>query len=660
MVVSDCEIRTVGRIRTAAGMIRDACGAILSARTVALLAALVGAGAAGAAGAPYVEVPALTERVANGGLPPVEQRLPSRPQVVPLTGNGLAPGRHGGELRLLMGRAKDVRLMVVYGYARLVGYDRDYRLATDLLVGLDVEEGRIFTLRLRPGHRWSDGHPFTSEDFRYYWEDVATNESLSPFGPPRPYLVDGEPPRFELLDEHTVRYTWPRPNPFFLPALASARPEPLYAPAHYLKAFHARYTSEDELEKQAREEGRRNWAGVHTSRFRPYKNTNPDLPSLQPWVNTTAPPSQRYVFVRNPYFHRVDANGRQLPYIDRVVMNIAGGSLIPAKTGAGESDLQARYLTFDDYTFLKQSEKRNAKPVWLWETTKGAHVALYPNLNVADPGWRALMHDVRFRRALSLAIDRHEINQVIYFGLATEGNDTVHAKCPLYEEEYRKRWAQFDLHAANALLDEMGLVRRNGEGIRLMPDGRPIEIIVETAGEDTEQTDVLELVGWTWKEAGIKLFSKPLQREVFRNRINSGQTVVSVWGGIENGLPLPDMSPRDLAPTSQDQFQWPRWGQHYETAGAAGEAPALAPARELVALSRDWLSAPDTGARLAIWERMLEIRADNVFSIGIVSGVPQPVVIDAQLRNVPEKGIYNWDPGAHFGIYRPDTFWFED
>ena len=630
---------------------------IVALSAAVLLAVLPGAEAAGTR---YIETPSLAEEVGAGRLPPVERRLPARPGVARLDVNGLAPGRHGGELRLLMGRAKDVRLLVVYGYARLVGYDLDYRLAPDLLAGLEVEDGRVFTLRLRPGHRWSDGRPFTSEDFRYYWEDIATNESLAPFGPPRAYLVEGEPPRFEVLDEHTVRYTWARPNPFFLPALAGARPEPLYAPAHYLEAFHARYADEEALNAQAREEGKRNWAALHTSRFRPYRNTNPDLPSLQPWVNTTAPPSQRFVFVRNPYFHRVDANGRQLPYIDRVVVNISDGKLIPAKTGAGESDLQARHLTFNDYTFLKQGEKRNAKQVRLWETTRGAHVALYPNLNVEDAGWRGLLRDARFRRALSLAIDRHEVNQVIYFGLATEGNDTVHAKGPLYEEEYRRRWARFDLGAANALLDEMGLVERNDEGIRLMPDGRPLEIIVETAGEYTEQTDVLELVGWTWKEAGIKLFSKPLQREVFRNRIASGQTVVSVWSGMENGLPLPDMSPRDLAPTSPDQYQWPSWGRYYESAGASGEAPALAPARELAELSRGWLSAPDTAARRAIWKRMLEIRADNVFSIGIVSGVPQPVVVDARLRNVPEKGIYNWDPGAHFGIYRPDTFWFED
>ena len=641
-------------------MIRAARSVIRLSAAAALLVVAAGAAEAAAAVASYIEVPSLAERVASGELPPVERRVPARPSIVSLTGDGLAPGRHGGEMRLLMGRARDVRLMVVYGYARLVGYNRNYDLVPDILDDMEIEEGRIFTLRLRPGHRWSDGHPFTSEDFRYYWEDVATNESLAPFGPPQVYLVDGEPPRFQVLDERTVRYTWARPNPFFLPALAGARPAPLFAPAHYLKAFHSRYTSEEDLNEMARDEGKRNWAPLHTSRFRPYRNTNPNLPTLQPWVGATAPPSQRYVFRRNPYFHRVDRNGRQLPYIDRVVMNISDGKLIPAKTGAGEADLQARHLTFDDYTFLKQGEQRNGKQVRLWETTKGAHIALYPNLNVDDPVWRNLLRDVRFRRALSLAIDRHEINQVLYFGLATEGNDTVHAKCSMFRDDYRNRWARFDPDAANTLLDEIGLVQRNDEGIRLMPDGRPLDIIVETAGEDTEQTDVLELVGWTWKEAGIKLFSKPMQREVFKSRIASGLTVVSVWGGLENGLPVPDMSPFDLAPTRHDQYQWPRWGQHFETGGTSGEPPAPGPARELAALSREWLAAPDTDARRAIWERMLEIRADNVFSIGIVSGVPQPVVVDSRLRNVPETGIYNWDPGAHFGIYRPDTFWFED
>ena len=610
--------------------------------------------------AQWTESPMLSALVNQGELPPVKQRLPITPAQASLAQAGLEIGRYSDDLRLLMGRSKDIRMMVVYGYARLVGYDRNQRLKPDLLADVKVKDGRIFTLRLRRGHRWSDGHLLTSEDFRYYWEDIATNDRLAPFGPPQALLLGGEPPGFEVIDEYTVRYSWSQPNPFFLPALAAARPEIIYAPSHYLSQFHARYADEAQLDAIASAEGFRNWADMHVQRFRPYKNTNPALPSLQPWINQTYPPSQRFVFTRNPYYHRVDSNGNQLPYIDRVIVNIADGKLIPAKTGAGESDLQARHLAFSDYTFLKHSEKYGKIRVLLWDTTRGAHIALYPNLNVEDPIWRSIIRDVRFRRALSLAINRHEINQVIYFGLAHEGNDTVHRDSPLFEARFKQQWAGYDPDEANRLLDELGLSKRNDRGVRLLPDGRPMNIIVETAGEDTEQTDVLELISSTWKEVGIKLYSKPLQREVFRRRIYSGQTLVSVWSGMENGLSKADMSPQELAPTRQHQLQWPKWGQYVETGGSSGEAPDIQAAMELTELNHQWLKMIDNSAeRNRIWKQMLMLRADQVFTIGLVSSVLQPVVVHNDLRNVPDNGFYSWVPGAYFGIYRPDTFWFE-
>lgn len=608
----------------------------------------------------FVDSPLFAEQVAEGKLPPLGERLPRNPMVVNLDGPGKSPGRHGGELRMLMARSKDVRMMVVYGYARLVGYDQNFEIVPDILERVDIEDERIFTLHLRQGHKWSDGHPFTAEDFRYWWEDVTNDPDLSPFGVSKALLVDGKPPRFEVIDDTTVRYSWNGPNPFFLPALAGSRPLFIYSPAHYLKQFHVRYADPDELAKKVRAVGVYQWSALHARMEAPYHNNNPDSPTLQPWVNTTRAPSDRFVFVRNPYYHRVDQLGRQLPYIDRVIMHIADGKLIAAKTGAGDSDLQARYIKFNDYTFLKKSERRTNTEVRLWETTKGAHIALFPNLNVNDPVWRGLVRDVRFRRALSLAINRHELNQVLYYGLATEGNNTVNARCPFYDSEYRTSWAQFDLDAANALLDEIGLRKRDDRGVRLLSDGRPMVIIVETAGEDTEQTDVLELIRDSWLKVGVKLFSKPMQREVFRNRIFSGKTLMSVWGGLENALPTANVSPQYLAPTTQQQLQWPKWGQFYETGGAAGEAVDVSEARELLRLNEDWVAASSLQAREQIWHRILEIHADQVFTIGLLAGVPQPVVVNHRLQNVPEKGVYNWEPGAHFGIYKPDTFWFSD
>ena len=605
--------------------------------------------------AEFQETPALRDEVARGQLPKLVGRIPSEPAVADLE----AIGRPGGELRMLMAGPKDTRMMVVYGYSRLVGYTPSLALAPDILRSIDVEDGRVFTLHLRKGHKWSDGHPFTSEDFRYWFEDMAQNKHLSPSGMPISMMPQGKGPRFEVVDETTVRYKWERPNPLFLPELAGPSPLFIYRPAHYLKQFHQKYADKDVLDSLVQQANQRNWAALHNRLDTMYRGDNPDLPSLEPWILKTKPPSERFVFERNPYYYRIDKEGNQLPYIDRVILSIADSKIIPAKTGAGESDLQARYLRFDNYTFLKESEQRNNFHVRLWRTGPGSQLALYPNLNVSDEIWHSLVHDLRFRRALSLAVDRHEINQVIYFGLAIDGQNTVLPQSPLYEPKYRSAWARFDVREANQLLDLIGLTRRGSEGIRQLPDGRPMEIIVENSGESTEQSDVLELLRDSWRRIGIKLFAKPSQLTLFRRRVFSGETLMSIDKGIENGLATAAMSPWEFAPTSQQQLQWPKWGQYYETKGTAGDTPSLPSAIRLKELYEDWLAAASHEEQARIWHEMLQIWADEVFSIGTVAGVLQPVVVNAKLRNVPEQGIYNWDPGAFFGIYKPDGFWFD-
>ena len=605
-----------------------------------------------------IEPPIFAKSIERGKLPPIASRLPKAPLVVSKLHADWVEGQYGGSLNMLMSRSKDVRLMVVYGYARLVGFSPKYKLKADILEKYTVEDGRRFTLYLRPGHRWSDGNPFTAEDFRYYWEDVANNAELSPLGPPKRLLVNRKKPTFEVIDATTVRYTWDDPNPDFLPALAGARPLYIYRPAHYLKPLHKRYANPKKLAKKVKKAGRRNWAALHNKRDDQYRFNNPKLPTLQPWVATTRPPAQRFVFKRNPYFHRIDKNGRQLPYINQAVINIAAAQIIPGKTGAGETDLQARYLKFSDYTFLKKGEKLDRYKVRLWRSAKGSHFAMFPNLNANDKAWRKLFRNVRFRRALSLAIDRHEINQVVYFGLTHEGNNTVLPQCPLYKPEYSKRWATLDLKKANTLLDGLGLTKRNDDGLRLLPDGRPMEIVVETPGEDTEQTVVLELIHDTWRKIGIKLYNRPSQREIFRNRVFAGETLISVWSGHENGLPTADISPQELAPTSQQQLQWPKWGQYFQSGGTVGEEPATPEAKKLMSLYKDWRNTSNTKKREKIWHDMLSIHADQVFSIGVVAGVPQPVIANNRLQNVPKDAVYNWNPGAHFGISHPDSFWF--
>ncbi len=644
---------------TRAGGVAHLCRAVLLLLALAGLVGLAQAGAESASAAPE-EPPALAARIANGTLPPLNERLPQPPLVVPFDSAGLEAGRYGGTLRMLAGVPKDTRMMGVYGYARLVGYDTSWTLKPDILERFEIEDNRVFTFHLRKGHKWSDGQPFTSADFRFYWDDVANNPQLSPGGPPQFMLADGKPPRVEIIDETTVRYSWDAPNFDFLPAIAGSRPEYIYLPAHYLKAFHAKYAEAKALDDQVKAAGQRDWTALFYNKGRPYQNDNPDLPSLDPWVLETPPPSSRFVFIRNPYFHRIDPQGRQLPYIDAVGLSVVNASLIPVKTAAGDADLQARGLGFQNIAVLKQGEQRNNFSVRLWTSARGSEVALFPNLNVDDPTWRALMRETNFRRALSLAIDRAEISQVIYFGLAKGAQDTVLPASPLFEPAYAEAWTAYDITEANRLLDGLRLPRDGDNGPRRFVDGRPLDLVVETAGEDQTQVDVLQLVRNSWAKIGVNLLIKPEQRELFRNRIFSGAAQMAVWTGLENALATAETPPRELAPTSQQQLSWPKWGQYVETDGRSGEPVDLPAASALSQLYKDWAKADSDETRATVWHEMLRIRAEELFSIGVVRDVPQPVVVNNALHNVPQKGIYNWEPGAYFGVYHPETFWFGD
>ncbi|WP_417684578.1 ABC transporter substrate-binding protein [Roseibium sp.] len=595
----------------------------------------------------------------DASLPPVSERVPSEPLVVDLSGRGRTIGSHGGNLDTLIGRAKDVRLINVWGYARLVGYNEKLELVPDILESVEVEEGRIFTLNTREGHKWSDGAPFGAEDLRYYFEDVALNEELNPSGLPPFLTVDGKGPKFEVLSETAVRYSWEGPNPLFLGELAKSRPPFIYRPAHYLKQFHEKYGDPAFIETAAAEVKARSWAPLHNKKDDMYDAQNPDLPSLQPWVRKSNNSDQRFVLERNPFYHRVDSSGQQLPYIDNVIMTVADKKLIGAKTQAGESDLQARNLSFSDITVLKQGEASQGYTTALWANAKGSEIAILPNLTVKDPDWRELLRDKRFRHALSLGIDRVMINRTLFFGLGKAGNDTVLSASPLYKAEYLTKWATYDPDKANALLDEIGLTERNGEGIRLMANGKPLEIIIETSGEASVQEDALELVGETWKEIGVKLYVKPSQRDILRERSITGELVMSVWWGIENGIPTSEMPPSDFAPVSGEVLSWHSWGDYHETGGEGGEKPDWAPAERLMELYNAWLRSSSSEERSKIWTEMLDITAEETVRIGLVSEVPQPVVING-VKNVPLTAIYGWDPGSHFGIYRMDEFYLED
>jgi peptide/nickel transport system substrate-binding protein len=608
----------------------------------------------------YQESPWLRDDVTAGRLPPVAERLPAEPEVVDLKAEGKEIGKPGGTLRMMIGQGSDARSLIPFAYSRLIVFDQNYRLVPDILASFQVEEGRIFTFHLRKGQRWSDGSPFTTEDFRYYWEDIAVNPKLNPDGLPPALLVNGMPPQVEILDPTTIRYTWALPNQAFIPALAAATPLMIYRPSRYLKQFNPKYTSAKVIARFLAETKLDDWQDLHQHFDDPLLLGNPDMPVLAPWIVISRPGSQVFAAVRNPYYYRIDKNGQQLPYIDRLVLIPQSKSQILSAVVEGKSDLQAAGLTLADIPALKAAAEQGVIRLNLWPSGRGSQLALYPNLNAKDPVWQKLLRDLRFRRALSLATDRAAINRTVYGNMAKPRANTLLADSPLFDPDAQKAWAEYDLARSQELLDSIGLKMDKNFGLRRLPDGRLLSLLVTTQGADPSEVAVLRLIQDSWRKVGIELMIGAPLPATFEGRLLDGSTLMSIAEGLANGLATPEMNPAQMTPSSRTQPQWPRWGLYQETDGANGEPVDIQSALDLVQLWKRWRDSRNEGEKKAAWRKIVQINADQVFAIGLVGEVPQPVAVNPRLRNIPERDFYNWEPGAYFGIYRPDTFWLAE
>ena len=416
-------------------------------------------------------------------------------------------------------------MMVVYGYSRLVGYDEKLRIVPDILERIENEDEPRLHAAPAPRAPWSDGHPFTADDFRYYWEDVVNNKELSPFGLPQALLVRRQAARASRCST-TRRSATPGTSPIRSSSRCSpGRARCTSTVRRTTCASSTRATSASRRPtRRPTAAGSRSWAGLHQKKDEQYRFDNPDLPTLEPWINTTPLPSTRFVLVRNPYFHRVDTAGRQLPYIDRVIVNISRRQAHPGE------DRRRRRRPAGALPALRQlhvpQAEREAQPLPRAAVGEGAGLAdgALPEPQRRRPG----VADADARRALpprAVARDqppRDQRGRLLRPGAASRTTPCCE-RSPLFRPEFRTAWSKFDVKAANALLDELGLAKRDADGLRLLPDGRPMEIVVDTSGESTEETDVLELVRDSWRKVGIALFSRPSQREVFRKRVFSGQ-----------------------------------------------------------------------------------------------------------------------------------------
>ena len=595
----------------------------------------------------FAQSPALDPQVAAGELPPVAERLPHDPIVV----EGIdGIGRYGGTAALF--QAGETLLNVPEGPYR-VGPQLRLTLPNFAKEAVYSNGARTLTIHLRPGHRWSDGHPITAADFAFWFEHVLMDKRLTPVVEPRFKDV-----RLEVHGPHSFSYHFPEPQPLFVKFLAHSGWR-VSVPAHFMRRYHPNFTPPEQLKKEAEELGLQDWRTY----FQAVDNTRDLLVFNRP-VKTAyvviSKTSTRGRFRRNPYYPKVDLQGNQLPYIDFIEMQQVGGDeIMAAKASTGQVSFAGRQFKTADIPLFKRFEKENGYSTYLWPRPYGSDVAFMINITHLQERKRRIFADVRFRRALSLAIDRDEINEIAYYGHGVPRQLTVVPSSRYFEPAFATAWAEHDPQRASALLDEMGLVDGNGDGRRDHPDGSLLDITLEYSLGETPKQITVELVTAHWREVGLHVNLKQIDGSLKSIRARAGLMDMSIWHADRNADILFPIEPFWYVPMhiGQEINHWAEWSRWYRSGGERGWQPPPQ-VKELI----DWWEilrrTTNLEERVEAGKNILRSQAENVWAIGVIGLGPHPVIVRDDLKNVPRYGYWGWDSRWSWPYY-PETWYLE-
>lgn len=618
---------------------------------------------------PRGEAPVLAELVRERRLPPVAER--TGPEPVVLRGvDGV--GRYGGAWHRLVNSITD--FSTIYwrlSAASLVRWSpQGYPIVPHVAKRWEVSpDHRAFTFELRRGMRWSDGEPLTADDIVYWYEHEVRHFNAQP-----KFLRAGATQgRVVRLDERRVRFEFAQPNPLFLERLASTGMNhedhtEYLVPRHYLQKFHP-VLGDPQVIARAMEAFELTSATAVYKKMKHY--LNPEHPRLWPWVLRTYTPTSPQTFVRNPYYWAVDPEGNQLPYLDRLVMDLRPNNLIAVAAANGELSMQDRHIRYDDHILLLAGAAAHGYEVYHWKPSTQSLFTVFPNLNrrvdAARPEttWKhALLNDRRFRQALSLAINRRDIIQAEFYGQAEPAQIAPPPDSPYHHARLRDAFTAFDPAAAGRLLDEIGLTRRDREGLRTFPDGTRMSFTLNTTDYTTDGP--AQFVIEDWARVGVRVTLRSRARRLFEQEKLTYEHDFTVWTGESEFYPL--VEPRNFVPTYFESFYAPAFGWWYQYGGLHGdpaasrpnalEPPRGHPLRRAMELLDEATTMPRESDRIARFSAVQDIAADNLWTISIASPPPQLVVVKQGFRNVPRTALFgaNFQSPANTGI---ETFHWE-
>ena len=558
-------------------------------------------------------------------LPPVEQRLPKDPIVVyPLK----ETGRHGGTARLT-----NHDLWQFFNWEAAFTISADMRtFFPNLAERFELSEvGLSVTIKLRDGIRWSDGEPLKSQDFAFTFNDLWNNDEYSP----EAYkIVDGS--KVVVVDDLLFRYEFPTPRPLFVNFVAQYG-DFMIDPSHYMKRFHPYYATDEELDQRIKDYEALNWTQLVNDIRREGSDDSVEVPTLRAF-KLVERSSMKRKYIRNPYYPKVDPEGRQLPYIDQINMEtVENAEIMAAMASTAQVDFAAFALRTQDIPLLKLGERNGAIKVHIWQRLHSSDVAIQPNYNYDDERYQDLYWDIRFRAALSHAINRDELNQIIYFGRGFPRQVTVHPTSSFFEEEWEKRYLEYRPDYSRELLDEIGVIDIDGDGYREFPDGSRLTITLEFYDFETPKGITMELVQEYWRQIGIDLRLKLVDGNLQRERAVAGEMQMTLWHAdrvTDILFPLfPDWwVARSI---SWDRGMWNDWSRWYMKSGEAGvEPPAVM--RQLQNWVDEMWVTMDEDERHVIGQNILATGSEYLWVIGTIGLAPHPVVVSSRLK---ESGV---------------------
>ena len=607
----------------------------------------------------------------NPALPPLAERIPEEPLVV-------APydaiGQYGGTLDMLSNATEaGTSDFLSTRHVNLVRYSDDLQtIVPNIAKSWSWNDDYTqLTFSLRKGHKWSDGHPFTADDVKFWYDNLALDSKV--IEKPKDYvLVAGEPMTVDVINAQTVRFNLPAPKPGLLAHFATSFAQG-FQPKHFLGQYHPDINAD--ADKLAQEAGFENGLAVIKAYFgnsdwtdtpSPLLNA-PDkvdnlpadvIPTLESHIYVTDTTEGRHL-VANPYFHMVDTQGNQLPYIseqDEVYINDPEVRLL--KLVNAEVDYKAQSLQLADAPILLENQEKGDYIVHL--RPKIAIHAFSFNVTSDDEAKREVFGDLRFRTAMSIAINRDELNEVAYFGQGTPSQYIGFSPAPSFvDDKWKTHATEYDPDRAHALLDEIGMTDKDGDGFRELPNGDKIVLNMQFATQGIAG-QVVELVGQHWAEVGVQTTVKEVTPDEYRSAQSSNALDVGMW---EKSQPLGIVLGNNelWVPPFENYFAHRvgmRWAEYIDSDGANGIRPPDY-VYQLIDDINAFQSGPaGTAESDAVGARLVQNMTENLLFIGTAL-TPDPIYHRNAMKNFVKFKTASYEYYRTYP-YRAQQWYFDE